>query len=37
MKKKSYKTNIYYLVKIKLRKFQKDFLKTVGDDRFLMK
>ena len=29
--------SVYYYVKIKLTKFQKDCSKTVGEDRFLIK
>ena len=36
-KKKSYTRNVYYLFKIKLKKFQKGCLKTKGNDKFLMK
>ena len=30
-----YNKNVYYYVRIKLRKFQKDCLKTVAEDKFL--
>ena len=34
--KKSYKINVLYLLKINVRKFHNNSLKTVGEDKFLM-
>ena len=35
--KVTYRRNIYYIVRIKLRKFKNDYFKTVREYRFLMK
>ena len=33
----SYNWILYYIIKNRLRKFENDFLQTVGGDKFLMK